>query len=63
MFLLFLNKHLLSVHEDEKPYKCAVCEYKYSQENDFTKHIESVHDMKKLSLKVMKIQLLKIITP
>ena len=39
-----LKKHIASIHEDEKPYKCAICDYKCSEKGNLTKHIKSVHD-------------------
>ena len=49
-----LKKHIASIHEDEKPYKCAICDYKCSEKgnsfvevDNFTCQITSAHEKKK----------------
>ena len=43
-----LATHVSSVHEKNKPFKCDICDYKFSQVGDMNKHIVSVHEKKKL---------------
>ena len=42
-----MKKHVVSVHEGNKPFKCDVCEYTSPQTVDFKKHVASVHEGKK----------------
>ena len=39
--------YIAKVHEGKKPFKCSICDYIFSQKEDFTRHIVSVHDNKK----------------
>ena len=36
-----------SVHKGEKPFKCNICDYKFSTRKHITQHISSVHEGKK----------------
>jgi uncharacterized Zn-finger protein len=42
-----LKRHIESVHEGKKPYKCKLYEESLSVKRHLKKHIESVHDGKK----------------
>ena len=46
-FKIDLNKHVTSVHEGKKSFKCEVCHYRSSQKDDLKKHIAAVHEGKK----------------
>ena len=39
-----LNKHVESVHEESKPFKCKICDYKSATKGNLKRHIESVHE-------------------
>ena len=42
-----LKKHIVSVHEEERPFKCDICEFRCSQKGNMTTHVASVHEGKK----------------
>ena len=42
-----LKRHVASVHEGKKPFKCKVCDYKSSRQGNLNQNIISVHDEKK----------------
>ena len=42
-----LKKHIESVHDKKKPFKCDISDQSYSQIFDLKKHIKSVHEKKK----------------
>ena len=42
-----MNRHITLVHEEKKPFKCSVCEYKYSESSNINRQIASVHERKK----------------
>ena len=43
-----LNKHVESVHERKKPFKCNnICDYSCSQKGHLKPHVASVHEVKK----------------
>ena len=42
-----IKRHLASVHEGKKPFKCDICDYICSQKMDMNRHIASVHEGKK----------------
>ena len=42
-----LKKHVVSVHEEKKPFKCEICDYSCSLKNNMKRHVESVHEGKK----------------
>ena len=42
-----LNRHVESVHEGNKPFKCDFCVYSCTQRNKLNIHVDSVHDGKK----------------
>ena len=39
-----LNQHVASVHEEKNPFKCKVCDYRYSKIGELIHHIELVHE-------------------
>ena len=39
-----LNKHVESDHEESKPFKCKICDYKSATKGNLKRHIESVHE-------------------
>ena len=41
-----LNRHIESVHEGKKSFKCNVCDTAFSEKSNLNGHIESVHDRK-----------------
>ena len=42
--MLSWKKHMKSVHEGIKPFKCKICEYKAGLRSNLKKHIETVHE-------------------
>ena len=43
-----MNKgHIKTAHGEEKPFKCAICEAKFTMKNSLTTHIATVHEEKK----------------
>ena len=38
-----LKKHFISVHENQKPHKCSICDYSCSRRSTLEMHVESVH--------------------
>ena len=36
-----------SAYDGKKPHKCSICDYRYSQKSNLTKHLKSVHEEKK----------------
>ena len=38
------------IHERNKPYSCPLCDYSFSKSGNLQRHIESVHEGKKISL-------------
>ena len=41
-----MKKHVQSVHEKKKPFKCDICDYSCSNKNVLKKHVTAVHDEK-----------------
>ena len=41
-----VNRHIESVHNGKKPYKCSICTSSFSQKGGLNTHIESVHEGK-----------------
>ena len=39
-----LNKHIVSVHEEEKHFRCQICNKDFDVKLDLNKPIESVHE-------------------
>ena len=39
-----ITRHISSVHEGKKTFKCSICDFKGAQKGNLTMHIESVHD-------------------
>ena len=44
---LDVNRHLDSVHEGKRPYKCSFCNISFGIKQNLTRHITSVHEKKK----------------
>ena len=42
-----LNRHILSVHEGQTPYKCTMCESSFAQSFELTHHNKTVHEKEK----------------
>ena len=42
-----MNNHVASVHDNKKPFKCEICDYRCSQKGDLSKHFTAVHEKKK----------------
>ena len=42
-----LKRHIKSVHEGIKPFKCHICQYKSALKSGLKRHIISVHEGKK----------------
>ena len=42
-----MNQHVSSVHEQRKPFKCDICDYKCSKKSKMNHHVASVHGGKK----------------
>ena len=38
-----MEKHILSVHEKKKPFKCDTCDYCTSHRHALKRHIATVH--------------------
>ena len=41
-----MNKHITSVHEDKKPFKCGLCNYYCSKKSSMYQHVAVVHEGK-----------------
>ena len=39
-----MNKHVLSVHEEENPFRCEICDYSFPLKSKMNKHVVSVHE-------------------
>ena len=42
-----MKKHVASVHEKNKPFKCEVCNYSCALKRNLQAHTKAVHDRKK----------------
>ena len=42
-----LNRHVTSVHKQEKPCKCELCNHYFSRKSSLLNHVASVHEKKK----------------
>ena len=42
-----LKKHVLSVHDKVKPFKCELCEYAASEAGNLKRHVLGVHEKMK----------------
>ena len=48
-----LNKHIESVHDGKKAFKCNICDASFSQKGNLNVHIDSVHEeMKPFKCKI-----------
>ena len=45
-----LSRHISSVHEGIKPFKCNICEAKFARKSHLNSHSTSVHERKKQPL-------------
>ena len=43
-----MNKHVASVHEGKKPFKCDICDRSFSLKSHMNRHVASVHEGKKV---------------
>ena len=41
------KRHVTSVHEGKKPFKCDICDAKFDEKSKLKKHITSVHEQLK----------------
>ena len=39
-----MNKHVASVHERKKPFKCEICDYSCAQKRSLNIHVAAVHE-------------------
>ena len=39
-----MKKHVASVHEGKKPFKCDLCGYRGSDKGNLKRHVSSVHE-------------------
>ena len=42
-----MNKHIASVHEEKKPFKCDICDAKFANKPNLNRHIAAIHNGKK----------------
>ena len=42
-----MKTHIARVHEGKKPFKCGICDYRFSVKGDVKKHVTAVHEEKK----------------
>ena len=42
-----MNRHVASVHERKKPFKCEICDFSASQKSVKDLHVAAVHEGKK----------------
>ena len=40
-----IKQHVLSLHEEKKPFKCEVCDYIFTRKGDLKKHFGEVHQL------------------
>ena len=45
-----LNRHITSVHEGIKPFKCNICEANFARKSHLNEYSASVHERKKQPL-------------
>jgi hypothetical protein len=48
-----MTKHVLSVHEEKKPFKCEICYYSCSENGSLNKHFIPFHEEKKYDIKYL----------
>ena len=41
-----MRQHIASVHGNEKPFKCAICNHCFALKHNLTQHIKRVHEKK-----------------
>ena len=42
-----MDRHIASVHEGKKPFKCDISDYSCFQKSSMSEHVTSVHEGKK----------------
>ena len=42
-----VQKHMLSIHGNMKPFECSLCDQKFSQKGGLKSHVEHIHEGKK----------------
>ena len=42
-----MNKHIATVHEGKKQFKCDICNANFGQKGDRNRHVTTVHEGKK----------------
>jgi KRAB domain-containing zinc finger protein len=45
--LCSLKRHVLSVHEGKKPFKCNICDATFAKNSNMKNHFSAVHEGKK----------------
>ena len=48
-----MKKHMLSIHEGNKAFKCETCDNGFSKKANMNEHIPSIHEGKK-SFKIVR---------
>ena len=44
-----MNKHVASVHEGKKAFKCRICDKSFSEKGSVKRHVSRIHESKKAS--------------
>ena len=47
-----MKTHIESVHEEKKPFRCAICDKTFNQKRNMVAHVSRAHEGKEPSLKV-----------
>ena len=42
-----MKMHVALVHEEKKPFKCAICDHRFSVKGNMIRHVATVHEGKK----------------
>ena len=44
LITLFIKRHIISIHEKKKPYKCPRCDKHFAQQGHINGHVRAVHE-------------------